>query len=715
MTKKYFLLVLMMLASFHTAFCQVKRPPVAVAKGKPLVLKARLFAVARASKTGIMIRWAPTDYSTWKQCNQYGYVIEKYTIVKNNQTLSKFEQSQTPVTLLPKPLAAWETLATNNDYAAAIAQALYGEDFDVTMTNNKPNGTDPVSSMINETQKSDQRYTMAMYGADHSFEGAALAGLAYKDENVKKGEKYFYRIYAKVPANIKKIDTATVFIGLADYKPLPKPSDILIQFGDKSAMLSWDFETFKEYYTSYIVERSADGSKNFTALSDKPATNLSNTQDKPGQGAITYLDSLGNNDTVYHYRIAGVSLFGDNGPYSNVAMGKGKNIIYTTPGISASEIDEKGNYYLTWQMEDSLNAIIKAFKVNQSEYIDGPFSIYKNDIPVIDRKIKIDKDSLKASNYFTVTAISKDGEEKTSFPYLIQPQDTVPPAVPTGLSAVIDSLGVVTIKWNANTEKDLQGYRIFKTNVKGHELIPVKDSLYDTNQATDTTTIKSLNSKLYYTIKAVDIRYNQSDYAALIEVTKPDVVPPSQPLLANYEVMDDGIKLIWNNSPDEDVVMHNVYRKTIGTAADWLLLQSYRDKKIQQHTDKTCEANKMYSYTIIAIDSSKLESLPAVPITIEFAEKRIKNAIKSLDGEVDRDNRQITLNWKLLPDIKNIKQFELYRGEDKVGMSLYKIIEKEVATFLDKDLLVNTKYKYAIRVVFENGKTSDFVTKNLTY
>jgi uncharacterized protein len=713
MQKRYFLLVLVMLSSFHAVFSQVKK--LAVPKGKPLVLKAKLFALARASKTEIMIRWAPTDYSTWKQCNQYGYVIEKYTIVRNNQTLNKFEQSQAPITLTPKPLVSWETLATNNDYAAAIAQALYGEDFDVTMTNNKPNGTDPVSSMINETQKTDQRYAMAMYGADHSFEGAALAGLAYKDENVKKGEKYFYRIYAKVPATIKKIDTATVFIGLADYKPLPKPSDIIIQFGDKSAMLSWDFETYKEYYTSYIVERSSDGGKNFVALSDKPATNLSNTQDKPGAGAMTYLDSLGNNDTVYHYRIAGISLFGDNGPYSNIAMGKGKNIIYTTPGISSSEMDEQGNYYLSWQMEDSLNAFIKAFKVNQSEYIDGLYTIYKNDIPVENRKIKIERDSLKASNYFTVTAISKDGEEKTSFPYLIQPQDTVPPAVPTGLSAIIDSLGIVTIKWNANTEKDLQGYRIFKTNVKGHELIPVKDSLYDTNEASDTTTIKSLNSKLYYTIKAVDVRYNQSDYAPLIEVTKPDLVPPSQPLLADYEVSDDGIKLIWNNSPDEDVVMHNLYRKTIGTAADWSLLQSFRDKKIQLYTDKTCEANKIYSYTIIAVDSSKLESLPAVPITIEFAEKRIKNAIKSLDGEVDRDNRQITLTWKLLPDIKNIKQFELYRGEDKVGMSLYKMIEKDASTFLDKDLLVNTKYKYAIRVVFENGKTSDFITKNLTY
>jgi uncharacterized protein len=725
MRKYYFLLFI--IVCFHTANSQVKKPavvsksvivskPAIVPKpGKPLVLKSRLFALARATKTEIMIRWAPTDFSTWKQCNQYGYVIERYTITRNNQILSKFELSMPAITMLPKPLASWEALATKNDYAAVIAQALYGDDFDVTMANGKPSQGGTIASIINETQKADQRYNMAMYGADHTFEGAAYAGLAYKDENVKKGEKYFYRIYAKVPASIKKLDTATIFIGLSDYRPLPKPSDVLIVFGDKSAMLSWDFETYKEYYTSYIVERSGDGGKTFIPLSDKPATTLSNTGDKPGEGSITYLDSLSNNDTTFQYRVAGVSLFGDNGPYSNIAEGKGKNMMYTTPGISAAEMDEKENYYITWQIEDSLNVIIKAFRVNQSELIEGPYKIYKDNISVVERKIMIPRDSLKVSNYFTVTAISKDGEEKTSFPYLIQPQDTVPPAVPTGLAAIVDSLGVVRLKWNANKEKDFVGYRLFKTNVKDQELIPVKDSLYDINEAIDTIDITSLNSKLYYSLKAVDVRYNQSPYSPLIEVRKPDLIPPSSPLLSNYEVMEDGIKLIWNNSPDEDVVMHNIYRKTIGNAADWVLLQSYRDKKIQAYLDKTCEPNKTYSYTIVALDSGKLESQPAIPITIEFAEKRIKLALKSLDAEVDRDARQITLSWKLLPDIKNIKQYELYRGEEKIGMSLYKIIDKEALSFIEKDLLVNTKYKYGLRVVFESGKTSDFITKNVTY
>ena len=73
------------------------------------------------------------------------------------------------------------------------------------------------------------------------------------------------------------------------------------------------------------------------------------------------------------------------------------------------------------------------------------------------------------------------------------------------------------------------------------------------------------------------------------------------------------------------------------------------------------------------------------------------------------------MNWVKQTDIKNIKQFELYRGDDKRKMSLYKVFGENISEFTDDDLTVNTKYKYGIRVVFANGKYSDFVTKNLIY
>ena len=695
---------------FDKAYCQVNKKPVqppVSAKQTPFVPKTKFFAVARAAKNEILIRWAAADYGGWDVCNKYGFAIEKYTIVKNNKLLEKFERSQPKMVIKPKPLAEWDSLVNNDDYAAVMAQAMYGEDFDVTMGNKSG-----VGAIINETQKNDQRYNMSMYGADHSYKAATFAALGYTDKNVKSGEKYFYRIYSMVPAGTRKMDTATIYIGLADYKPLPKTSDIIIEPGDKSMMLKWDFETNKEYYTSYIIERSGDGGKTFINITDKPVTQLNNAKDAPGLGSILYIDSLSNNDTIYQYRIAGVSLFGDNGPYSDMVKGKGKNMLSFTPGITSASRNEKGQYFLHWQLQDSVDNLIKEFKINQSEFIDGTYKVYKQNIPAAVRSMMVD--SLYSSNYFTITAVSNEGQEKTSLPYLLQPEDSIAPATPVGFAAKIDTNGIVTLSWKPNTENDFDGYRVFKTNVKGHELIALVDTLFKTTEIKDTTNLKSLNSKLYYTITAVDRRYNQSAYAPLIEVIKPDIVPPSQPVLAGYDISDDGIKINWINSTDEDVVMHKLYRKPYQGGA-WELLETFRGKSISQVIDKKGEEGKTYSYTIIAVDSAKLESEPAIPLTVVFPEKRIKTAIKSLDAEVDRDKRMITLAWAKIPDVKNIKQFELYRGDDKRKMSLYKVFEENVFAFTDNDLTVNTRYKYGVRVVFANGKYSDFITKNVIY
>jgi uncharacterized protein len=720
---KIFNIILFCTAFFLSENLQAQQPkpvqkkPVKVADQPVFNRKSKLFAVARAVKNEILIRWAPSDEYTWKDCNKYGYVIEKYTIVQNNKVLSKFILHEPKTVIKPKPLEEWETLAGNDDNAAVMAQALYGEDFDVEMKGggNNNNGTNAVASIINETEKAKQRFTMSMYAADHSFNTAVYGALAFRDDKVKKDEKYFYRIYSKVPAAVRKVDTALIYIGLSDEKPLPKPSDILPEFGDKTVMLRWDFDTYKEYYTSYMVERSSDGGKTFTAVSDQPVTNLNENKSTDIPAGMLYMDSLENNETEYRYRIAGVSIFGDKGPYSNVVKGKGKFILQFTPGIASTEHDADDNYYIKWELDTSFNNYVKEFRVNRSDIIQGPFETVITGLSPETRMAKVDK--LSASNYFTVTAVSKSGEEKTSFPYLLQPEDSIPPAVPTGLAANIDSSGVVTLTWSANTEKDLAGYRVFKTNVGGHEMVPLVDSVWRETTFSDTTNLKSLNSNVYYTIRSIDRRWNESADAPIIKVKKPDIIPPSQPVLAGYEILDNGIKVMWVGSSSSDVAVHNLYRKQAGdySSSGWQLVSAIKDNRIQNITDEKCEQGKTYSYTIVAVDSSGLESQPRQPLTVLFPEKRIQKAIKKLEVQVDRDNRKITLAWEKMPDVKNIRQYELYRGDGDKKMSLYLQLDNTVFGFEDKELQVNTKYRYAVRAIYADGKQSDFITKNVIY
>lgn len=676
---------------------------------KAAPLQSKILAVAKATKKEILIRWAPGDEGGWSLGNKYGYALERFTITRDGKVLDTLKRIQSRIVFKPKPLAVWDSIANKDDYAAILAQAIYGDDFEVTTPDTKG-----VTSMINKTQQLAQRFNMAMYSADHSFEAAEYAGLAYRDKQVKPNEKYFYRVYSLIPANQRITDTALAFIGLTDYAPLPKPSMIIPEFGDKTAILKWDFEGYKEHYTSYIIERSADSGKTFQPISDKPVTNLNEVDPKSTNGSMIYIDGLPGNDTVYQYRIAGLTLFGETGPYSDIAQGKGKTELPLTPHISGVSLNEQGKFQLAWEFEDSLNNAVKEFQINQAPRIEGPYTVQQTGIAAGSRATEVN--SLYSSNYITITVVPKEGETRTSQPYLLQPEDSIAPAVPVGFKATIDSNGVVVLKWEANTEKDLAGYKILKANVKGHEFTPVQDSLWKTNEYRDTVNLKSLNPKVYYAIRAVDTRYNQSDFTQTLEVIKPDIIPPSAPVLASYDITETGIRLQWVNSSDSDVIVHRLYRRLIAdTVTTWSLLQEFKQAAITEWVDKEGQEGRMYSYTIVAMDSAKLESKPANPLTVRIPEKRLKEVVKNMEVEVDRKGRTVTITWEQLKTAKNIRRFELYRGEAKQPMSLYKQMTIATNSFIDTDLRVNTRYKYAIRAVYVNGQNSDFVTKSVIY
>lgn len=681
-------------------------PPI---KANSAVLRSKIVSVAKATKHEILIRWAPGDEGAWTLGNKYGYALERYTITRNGKVLDKMERSISKMVFKPRPLPTWNTIANKDDYAAILAQAIYGEDFEVAMSDKEG-----MTGLVNKTQQLTQRFNMSMYAADLSFEAAEWAGLGFRDKQAEPNERYFYRIYSLIPKNLRITDTGIFYIGMADYAPLPKPSMIIPEFGDKTAILKWDFDGFKEYYTSYILERSSDGGKTFQPVSDKPITKLNETDPKSLTGSLLYIDGLPGNDTVYHYRIAGLTLFGETGPYSDMAKGKGRTELPLTPHITGISLNDKGGYQLNWEFEDSLNSAVREFQINQAARIEGPYTVQHTGISADNRSTEVN--SLYSSNYITITVVPKEGETRTSLPYLLQPEDSIPPAVPVGFNATIDSNGVVVLKWDANTENDLAGYKILKAYVKGHEFTPVRDSLWNENEYRDTVDLKNLNHKVYYAIRAVDTRYNQSDFTQVLEVVKPDVIPPTAPVLSAYDATENGIKIQWVNSSDEDVAAHKLYRRqVVDTVKTWTLLQEFKQATTTEWIDKDCVEGQTYSYTIVAMDSSKLESEPAKPFTIVMPEKRVKEVVKNMEVEVDRKGRTVTITWEQIRTAKNIRRFELYRAQAKQAMSLYKQMASAANSFVDTDLRVNTRYKYAIRAVYTNGQYSDFVIKSVIY
>lgn len=665
---------------------------------------AAVMMISRAQQHSILLRWGVNTPKAWKLANQYGYELWRFTIVRNGQVLEHPEINKlTPDAIRPAPLKDWEQISQTNSYAAIIAQALYGKDFEVA-----GGGNSGVAQIIAQSREQDQRFGLSLYAADNSFEAAKVAGWAFEDATVKQGEKYLYRVFTKIPVNKLRVDTGGVFTGLEDYKPLPTPPDIAAIFGDKHVMLSWNYNILREYYASWYVERSLDG-KNFEKANNLPVTNL-NEKEKRSTPRMYFLDSLKDNTTTYHYRVRGISPFGEVGPPSKTLSGKGRALLPYTPNIRSAKIDEHGVMTMTFEFDSAGNKLIKGFELNQSQTDKGPYTTGVQTASPDKRTLQYDK--LKPSNYFTITAIALNGESATSFPVLVQPVDSTPPAAPQGLTAVVDSNGVVKISWQKNTEPDMLGYKIFRASNATEEMSPLVDTAFYLNSYTDTVELKSLNSKVYYTVAALDQRYNQSAFSKVLVVKKPDIVPPSSPIFTYYKVETGMVKLEWACSKDEDVAMHTIYRKDkADSTGKWLGIKQFTDTTAA-YNDQNVTGGHTYTYLILAKDSSGLESPPAQPVTVFVPQVGTDLGIRSFSSYVNRDGRYVELTWS--DKLTGVREYQLYKGE-KGKMTLWKILPAGSRKIIDNELKINTLYEYGIRAIVGSGASGAIKTIEVKY
>ncbi|MBO9203037.1 MULTISPECIES: fibronectin type III domain-containing protein [Niastella] len=661
--------------------------------------------IARPDSTGrtIRLRWAATNVALWKLTNQYGFILERYTVLRNKQMLDKPERkvlSAGPIH--SKPLNAWEELAKKNQFAAVMAQALYGSDFQVAGNDSKG-----VGRIISQSQEAEQRFSFSLFAADMSFEAALLAGWGWVDNEVNPNEKYLYRLTTAVPVNLTKPDTAGVYIGAENYESLPQVQEVNAQFGNRTVMLAWDYNRVKAYYTSYYVEKSEDDGRTFRRLSDVPVSNL-NEKDKHASGKMYFTDTLHENGVSCQYRVRGISPFGESGPPSEVIKGKGVNLLPFVPGIQSAYADDKGMLQMQWFFEEKANALIKGFQLNKADNEAGPYKIWLDNIDASKRTLEIKK-AVGEPGYFTLTAVAKEGESRTSYPVLVQPIDSIAPAVPTGLKAIIDSNGVVTLTWNKNSERDLMGYKIYRAMKKNEEAVPLIDSVWRGNKFRDKLSLKLLNKKVYYAVSALDKRFNQSAPTELVELKKPDIIPPSAAVINKYKVAGNKVTLNWINSGDEDIAAHILYRKATGDSS-YSIVQQFTGKSYNTYTDTIQGAAGSYNY-YIAVKSESGLTTASEPLGVTVAAGATGALqLTRLYAYAQPEKRRIEVVWD--DELKQVVNYQVFKSSGNSPITLYKTVPAGQKGLYDTDIQVNTTYQYAVMAVLASGAFSE--TKKVT-
>ena len=645
------------------------------------------------SSNKIMLRWGPTTPISFRKLSKYGYKLKRYTISISGQTLLKPIEKDLGI-FKPAQPKEWLKIIEKNNNAAIMAQSLFGESFDVQ-------GVGTLQGIINMSQEQEQRFTWGLYVADQDFKVAKLAGLGFEDFKVKSTEKYVYKVFSLVPKEEMVIKDGGIFVGLQDYTKLPKPLDLGAIFTDKKVMLNWNFAIHKQEYNSYFIERSEDG-KLFNNVNKLPYTTL-NSGGRVDSKRIYYVDSIINNKT-YYYRVKGRTAFGELSPPSAVIIGKALKVLEYVPKINTKEVvNENKSVILEWQFLKEGNDFIKSFELNKSNKADGDYKTVLKSIPVKTRKIQYDK--LDPTNYFTITAIGKKGNSRTSYPVLVQPVDSIPPVKPIGLEGKVDSLGVVTLKWTPNKESDMLGYRVFKGNNKKEEYSQVTVNPHLATIFYDSVSVKSLNNKVYYKIVAVDKRFNMSKYSATLTLKKPDFIPPAPPIITSYKVKKEKVYLSWANSQSNDVAKHEVYRRVRDSIKFNLIATLPKDSLKIEYTDwqdTNVEGAIDYQYLIKAVDENNLQSINTKPLTIQVPRFNLLTGVKNVGSYVDKQNAFIELFWKVV-DKKAIVEIMIYKGSIGDKMSLLRNVLPTMNRVVDEDVKPNNIYKYIIRPVFIDG------------
>lgn len=645
-----------------------------------------------------LIRWAPTEAKAWRLLNKYGVRLERLTLVRDDRALETPEKTVLAECLKPEESEAFKEIAGQYSYGAIIAQAVFGSTFEVSGS-----GQYDVATVIALGQELQQRYVFSLYAADLCFPAAVVAGWGWEDTSVREDERYLYTVIPLVPAKEMKITEGSLFVDMGKKVRLPKPLDFRGKFADSSVLLNWNYRTMEKLYNAYIPERSTDGI-HFTPISETPITQMESSA-APDKSDITYADSIENGIT-YYYRVAGLTPFGSKGAYSDTISGMGITELKDPPFITKAIPNANGGVDIEWAFDPENEKLISDFTLERSDDDKGNYQPLISGIKKTERRITLAE--IQSTNYFVVTANSLTGKKLRSFSALVQAIDTIPPAVPTGLVAKADTSGVVYLSWQPNQDADMYGYRIYRGQTAGEELIPLNDIAIRETAFADTIDLESLNTKVYYAVTALDERYNQSEPCPVIEVKKPERIAPTPPLIRNITVENGKNTLHWVSGQENTLAGYDVYRKS-GQSKTFELLASVAGKETYSYEDTQVENNRTYVYQVKSRTEGGLISDPSPNYQVKAINKTESRKAKGDLTLVPLDN-QIRINWKVTtPDVTNI---QLYKKTGTETFQLFRDGLERTGEIIDTNVFLNMHYQFML-VVKSNNAAPATLTKSI--
>jgi hypothetical protein len=535
-------------------------------------------------------------------------------------------------------------------------------------------------------------------------EFAKFVGIMYEDCSVTPGQAYSYELYELVNGNERLIETSP-YMPVAKLAPAPPPDSLEVVAGDSRVSMRWKPEVKR--YWGVNVYRKTDNDTSFTLRNNTPIM-LSEApkEDKSIGYPDTFFDEENlQNGVAYTYKIQGIDYFARPTLFSEEITVTPKDKMPPIAPHNVSTDVGLLDITLAWQ-HDFQSSDMKGYNIYRMKGRNGEKRLLNHTLLPPAQRAYYDTVPEPGAFIYRIAAVDSSGNEGLSFPAIGEVLDIFPPAQPTGLQVVADT-GKIFLSWNANQEKDLMGYRVYRTvgNNRDDNYVLLNTKVITGTQFTDSLPVNAKNF-FFYKITALDSSYNKSEYSSPRSARMPDVIAPRKPFIINVTQELKAIRIEWLNNAESDLAGYHIYRFQPEDSARTVKRLNIAPIKAGIHlfTDNWTTPNTAYRYYLTAIDSSGNVSLPSTPYDGKIiAEEACPLEIKTLKTSVKK-NGTVVVSWRIIAEDEDAFQgCILYRKSPQANT--YKPINTLSTTtkYTDKFEDNNTLFYYQIRAYGGNG------------
>ncbi len=669
-----------------------------------------VMVVARSYGDSIVLRWAPNNPVAWSVTNRYGYVITKRHTDTDGEYVSEV---LTPDTLRPWTLEQMmDYFGPNDTIAAVAAELIHGEGLAPDALIEEQHGF--VESLIQQREMQETRFAFAMQAAEFSPKVAEAMALRYVDKDVKPGVLYDYLVTATTPDHLMAIANGTELLRCGPPEALVPPEEIDIRQSDYNKIeLAWS----RDLNSGYFVERSTDGGHTFHRVNHHP---FYSTEPDPtwhsDSPVVQFYGSLLTHyhvftDTVtpgvtYHYRVQGIDGFADLTPYTEVVSITPKDLKpLATPIIHRALTYNDTLVHISWTIEEEDD--LAGFFIEKANTRDGPWEVISEELLDSQQREFVDEKAYETKGgFYRIVSIGFTGKRSYSIPARGFVEDYDPPSTPEGFTGIIYHDGIVELFWDHSPESDVRGYRVAYANQADHDFVLLTPRPISENYFRDTIPVRTLTRNIYYKVLAEDYAGNRSEFTEVLELTRPDIIPPVTPLVVDARQDAENVHIWWSPSPSKDLLIYRVFRKQ-EEEERWDLLQEFDPAEVGDRiafADSPSPSPISYQYGIEAIDLAGNTSGLSRVLSFRVRGNPVPEIPISLTAEYDEENRQVNLQW--VCDSPFPYYVILMKSTGDATLAPVTTLEASHNSYTDRRLNSGTSFSYAIRLQLEDGRQS---------